>query len=420
MSSDVVFNDDLLSLPGYASPGYYKMVFYEFRAPGVTRYDPPFLRGMDTLTKMYKELIILRAGNGLLALVCAQTFQELKTFLGAGKTLQKVVHSMYWTTLANIYTTRGGLPHLVWDAFDDDAVVYRTPLFQCITPINEWFYEPGNVFDGVYDYRVAYHFTKVPAINYLTVSYGAAGTAPLPGTMYYGVIKGTGYDFWVLREHSMFFVVNAGVFAGRIGEFVSEFEVTACPPNWCDFLTVHEVPDDFLQNELKFNTVPHRRAPELFGALYYRQRALVTASTIPFTVKVHRKNRRRLVTKKLSAECSGCDWTPSHPQMYPSCSSRRCAKAFCKLCYEKNTQFGYLCECGAHKTFEWLSEYGRETVDFVKIELYGEDSPGSLTVLAAGAVRRYHPADTLSAEHLPRELLHVVAQCDLLDYWHEG
>lgn len=191
---------------------------------------------------------------------------------------------------------------------------------------------------------------------------------------------------------------------------------------WCDFLTVEEVSTDFW-SELKFNADPAKRAPELFGAQMYRMDMKVSDSTLAFTVKVHRQTMRRFLAKKRSLEsalgtvCCCCNKSNTE-RMYVSCVSRQCRLCYCATCLIVDSNC--VCSCLGLRTFEWWTAYDFVLSPWVGLELYGEDGPPALLLLAAAKVRSSQPGVELDESEVPAQLLPLMNErAEDLAYWTE-
>lgn len=414
MESEIVFNDDALLRANFVTPGYYKELHFSY-----SQLDH-VVAGWDSaenyVIQNYPNHFSIRLLNGFMAIACAETFDELKVDECYGiESRVGVVHSLSWTTLPVQDSSRAGLPYLFSEFAAMCPLKTVRGVFDTINPPGIWLrHWSASV------WRSPKRFVRAPEINHMTVSYGASGRTVSPGDNFYGVIKDTGYDFWVLRKGVSFNVVNAGVFVDRLDEFLHEFSLLGRPPDWCDYLTVSRLPSNFYMAEMRFNRDPAKRASELFAAILYRRTAQVVATTVPVTVPIHRKNMRRFLWKIRNAPrvCTWCEKRSGSVTV--SCAHRDCKIVFCVKCEGLEWNRYNKCPCGRHRTFEWWHVYDLKPVPCVDLEVFGDDSPGSLTILAAGAVRRGCRLAELTREHLPANLLALVRdQGDRVDYWSE-
>lgn len=384
-----IYRDDPLSDGTYTSPGFTKRWFYDQR-------DGPRIELLGGLVEKYKcEMFAVPMFGGYSVYVYAQSKQELDMVVREVLDDRDITSASAWA-LHKLSAYAGDFRNGTVEFFilftNFFSLTYCSPMFQALLPFRDVIAQLDN----------GTCFVTMPERNFVTVAYGAMGKTAHGHSSYYCVIKDTGLDLWVTRLRERFNVLNAGVLLRRVDEFTDHFSAHGCPPEWCDYLTIEELTDDYVLQGLRFNTDAQKRAPGLFGALMSRMDLDVRDSTIEFTVRAHAKNVRRMMTKisRVSSKCVGCG---SAGDLNVSCPARRCPHAVCRRCLQ--AKYGKPCICGTVRNFLWWYTLGLFKYTWARLEIYGNDSPPSLKVTAAGALRRYCAVGTLTVRDLPMELL---------------
>lgn len=242
-----------MDLTGFVRAGYYKVLVYEYKS-----YDDS--TDPAEVAASYSERFADARGCGFVVYACAPTQNELAK--RDTVFVSKCASMLDWLFKER---THGGIP----DVFSSVGAraSHCSPIFQELSPVSEWM-KPRTRNAGCE--RGTLCFLKPPPVNFVTVSYGIAGHTSVSGDSCYGVIRGTGFDFWIVRRGLRFVILNAGVFATRLEEMADAVTVLGHPPSWCDFVWVKGVTDTYLTERLYFNTDTRRRSEELIQRLEMR------------------------------------------------------------------------------------------------------------------------------------------------------
>lgn len=270
---------------GSVQPGYKKCVF-RFYDNSFSRASSEYGAILAHLRRHYTHFFIRKSVVVFEATIVAQTKQELEVDERAFGLISSDIWPCSMLSEFVPCDTRSGIMAEYYEYERRGWLTVKSGFFKLSS--RPWIEDAPNH---------KFHYTAVPPLNFITVSFQATGSAREPGYAYYGVIKNTSHDFWILREGSCFIVHNAAVFGRQLPAFLAYFSQYNEPPSTCEFLTLSVVPNDFATSEhFKFNVDPRQRAPQLMNAASCIPGIEVLSATCPISATdILDELRRRLV-----------------------------------------------------------------------------------------------------------------------------
>lgn len=331
-----------------------------------------------------------------------------------------------------------GAPGLMW-TMRNFSCIAMTADFQALDPIDEWLAPDDRRGGALVPLRV------LPKNRVTRSFYGViqqpwvGGIVYLGGVMsyFYCVEKSTLFDFWILPKRDSWYVLNGGVLTRDNHNRLSYSLATLGVPPAETFafiectasLSKAALYSRFFWNVYPFAAqLPNRSCEEILAVMFFHGHLHTVHSSVTLTVRVLRKNYRRLKCKFFRVAKRAAD--PQAPPLkcfqcnvsrglYPSCQHRECKAVICNMCVRNRYKrsFHDRCVCGMLPTQLWWQHIKPFEKDYFRVIQVGEDQPASLAYQCMHLIKRVPELAETAERLLPGLLLERMSEeSDQIDY----